>query len=476
MIAFSRSPAMRRAAIATAAGACLLAGCVGNRLSPGDRALVERYAEAGAAARAADPALETDPTTPPGAAASPAPTAPEDELSRQDVPLALPALVARVLGRNPEREAAEARVAAAKARIPQASAQPDPRVGVEFDDVPASTSDPTRGQREGFVSRELVLPPKLSLRADVAELEATVAEQNLTAKERDLVAEVKRAFHELYGAERAIAIQREQVALLEQIAKVADVKYQNGKGRQTEVLKAQVEVAQLQSDLLVFERERTVARLALNRALSRPPSAPLGPAPTTLPDVAAQGVERLRRLALQRRPELRSAWAELSKSVKARELAEKERWLPDLGLELRWMSDPREDLEDRWMAGVSFNVPWFNPKWTYALQEARASAAAARSEVLATRNRTLGEVEEAFVKVETARRLADLFRQSILPPAEQALESARKAYETDLVDFLTFVDSERMVRGLKLAFHRTLADLGMRLAELERAVGSELGE
>ncbi|MBI5366121.1 MAG: TolC family protein [Planctomycetes bacterium] len=450
-------------------GCVLLGGCVGSRLTPEDHALIDRVAGEGAALRSAQDA--SAPSAPIAAAAG-APD--EGRVADAGAPLALADLVAIALRRNPEVRVAEAKLAAAKARIGMAGALDDPKVGVEFDEVPISISDPTEGDRKGSVMQDVPFPGKLGLRADVAESAARVAEQELGAKRRDVVAMTKRAFFELYGVERSLAIQKEQIALLEQFVAIAQSKYQNGRVTQQDVLKAQVELAQLQNEVLMLEQERSTTRVELNRALSRPERATLGSAPEKLDPDPAQPLEELRRRALAERPELRGALAEVERSLRARELAEKDRLLPDFTLEARYMSRRME--EDRWMGALSLNVPWFNSKHGYEVKEANAMAAAARSEFLAARNLTLADVESAFVRVETSRRLAELFRSSILPQAEQALAAAQKGYETDRVDFLSLIDSQRALRGIKLAYQRTLADFGRQTADLERAVGGDLAK
>jgi outer membrane protein TolC len=92
------------------------------------------------------------------------------------------------------------------------------------------------------------------------------------------------------------------------------------------------------------------------------------------------------------------------------------------------------------------------------------------------RNMVRFEVESAFLKVEQAGRSARIFQNTIVPQAEQSLLANRAAYETNKVDFLMLIDSQRTLRDMKLAYYQALAELGTRLAELERVVGLDLAE
>jgi hypothetical protein len=50
----------------------------------------------------------------------------------------------------------------------------------------------------------------------------------------------------------------------------------------------------------------------------------------------------------------------------------------------------------------------------------------------------------------------------------------RAAYESNRTDFLMLLDSQRVLRNMRVASHQALADYGARFAELELAVGRNL--
>jgi outer membrane protein TolC len=130
-----------------------------------------------------------------------------------------------------------------------------------------------------------------------------------------------------------------------------------------------------------------------------------------------------------------------------------------------------------WDAMISFNLPlYFWRKENLRVQEADANYRMANSGVQSMRNMVRVEVESAFYKLEQAARSLRIFQNTIVPQAEQSLLATRAAYETNKTDFLMLLDSQRVLRDMKLAGHQALADLGTRLAELELAVGTTLIE
>jgi hypothetical protein len=54
------------------------------------------------------------------------------------------------------------------------------------------------------------------------------------------------------------------------------------------------------------------------------------------------------------------------------------------------------------------------------------------------------------------------------------MRSTESSYKTGKADFLTLIDSLRVLEDFRLAYHRAIADFGKKLAQLERVVGLPL--
>src|SRR6185312_6320041 len=124
--------------------------------------------------------------------------------------------------------------------------------------------------------------------------------------------------------------------------------------------------------------------------------------------------------------------------------------------------------------GVQANLPLFSGKNRARVAEGEARVAAARAERRALENRILAEVADAFAEVQAETRQAQLHHK-LIPLARQALSSALASYAAGRGTFAVVLDAERdlQMHALDLAAH--LAAYAQRLAELERAVGSDVG-
>jgi outer membrane protein TolC len=120
-------------------------------------------------------------------------------------------------------------------------------------------------------------------------------------------------------------------------------------------------------------------------------------------------------------------------------------------------------------------LPWaVAGKYRAKVAEETAGRARAAAEVDAVRNETVFLIRDAFLKLNTAQSLIDLYRGGIIAQAEQGLESARIAYTAGRTDFLNVIDAERQLRDVRFGADVALADWAERRAELERVVGRDL--
>ena len=83
-------------------------------------------------------------------------------------------------------------------------------------------------------------------------------------------------------------------------------------------------------------------------------------------------------------------------------------------------------------------------------------------------------IQSAYIRVKAAEQRASLLRTTILPQSQQTLEVSRVAYQADRVEFLALLENERTLLNAQLEYYRALSDFDQALADLERAIGSEI--
>ena len=87
----------------------------------------------------------------------------------------------------------------------------------------------------------------------------------------------------------------------------------------------------------------------------------------------------------------------------------------------------------------------------------------------------LAQVKAYIAKVQSGRRLVNLFKTSIVPQTTQTLEAAIIGYQNDKIDFLTLINTQRMFQDVKLKYWKVIVVYSQNLAELEQILGVDAG-
>ncbi len=140
------------------------------------------------------------------------------------------------------------------------------------------------------------------------------------------------------------------------------------------------------------------------------------------------------------------------------------------------MIDTRNDFWSA-MAGVSIPVAfWSIGKYSGKVEENKFYIKTAEEQYNSMKNMISYEVQNAIVKLETNRNLYNLNKNTIVPQAEQTLQSTLAAYKTGKTEFLMLIDAYRMLFMAKLDFYMSEMNLMQAVAQLEQAVGLPIKE
>jgi len=393
--------------------------------------------------------------------------------------LTLSELVAQALANNPEIQAAKKKVESGRARAGQATYLEDPEVNFEAWGVPLNQPVNYRKANPLIFGVRQKLPffGKLGLKAEMAGQEVRMVEEELRAKEQEIIAKVKSAYADYFMASKNVEIYKELLELVRYTSTTAEGLYQVGRAPQQDVIKALLERTELLNKLTSAEKELIISQAKLNMLLSRPPSSPLGqPGELALASVDLQS-SNLEKLAVEQRPELRALESSINKSERAVELAERNRKYPDFMVGLQYWFAPDQSPKHMYAPMVTLSIPfspWTKGKHDYEVEEALAERQAAKANLAAVKNMTLFEVTEISAKVAAAMKSVSIYRDGLLPQAEQAFQAAVAAYQTGGVNFMTLLDAQRTIRDVRMGYYKALVDYEQSRADLERAVGKEL--
>lgn len=383
-------------------------------------------------------------------------------------------LLKEVLSSNPEILATKNAFEAADARIPQAGALNDPMIEYEYDRITADRQLSGDPMNTLAVSQDIPFPTKLFLRAKIASKLAKMAYENYKAKERDVISRVKSSYSELTLIYKQIEINKENKAILDQLAKSATARYSAGKGTQSDVLKAQVELARVDNELVTLEQKRVTAQAKLNVLLNKDPKEDLG-SPSGEPVIKFnRPLNDFYGLSRDNNPELKAYRYAVERGQAAYNLSLNE-FLPDFNLRFRQMVDRGRLEGGAWAGMVGVTIPlWFFEKQSFGVKEMKSDLEMVKAEYKAKENAVLFDVNDAYARAVANKKLVELYETAFIPQANEAASAAIKGYEAGQSDILTVLDSQRMLINFKLDHTKAILDLRIALADLERTVGTDV--
>ena len=378
------------------------------------------------------------------------------------------------LAENPEIHVAARKVAAAEAHVPLAGALDDPQAMYRAWQVPLTKPwDYNAAQNMFMLGQSFPGRGKRDLRTNIAQSDVELAKDQLEAARLRVRVEVRKAFFDMLHAQDENRIHDQHVGIAQQAIEAARIKYSVGKIPQVEVLKAQVALTRLAEHMVRFDRDAEVARAHLNTLMGRQPESPITVSGEYAVTTPLPPLDTLVATAMQTRPDLIEAGADVDKSRKEEGLAKKT-MVPDFTVAGGYMLMPSgQNPRNNYMLEGSMSLPWLNRhKHDAEVNEAAVAVSEKNAEVTAMKTAAVGQIEESLAEARAAQRLARVYEDSLKPQAEQTLHAAVVAYENDQTSFLDLLDSQMTVVDVDLAAIDALADFNMKMADLEMAVGA----
>lgn len=420
------------------------------------------------------------------------PTQPAELILPRDADLGT--FVGLAIRRNPRLRAARDAVLAKLAKVPQVTALPDPVVQSAIRAEPISTA---AGDiyLELRASQMFPVPAKLDERGWIALEEARSALEELRSAHNRVIEETQAAYFRLYYVDQSIGVTQESQKLLREIQDNIQARLRAGTALQSDALRAQLELSNLDNELLRLAQLRGTALARLNTLMDRAPDASL-PVPAAFEPARIEAkLDALVAAAAENHPDLKRLQHQMERDRHAVRLARLGYW-PEFTLGFLWTYlDPRGAFEpppnpqtgiippspqmsergtDSWGILFGMNLPIWSEKIEAGIREARYRQSETAARLHDERNRVYFDIQDRLLKVQTGEQLVDLFSATIIPQARQTFEVSRTAYTTGRVDFLTLEENWRRLLDVQLLLERSLSQLGEDFAALEEAVGQEL--
>ncbi|WP_307945184.1 TolC family protein [Pseudomonas mosselii] len=363
---------------------------------------------------------------------------------------------------NPDFAAIGREIGIAEGERRQAGLIPNPELSWEVEDTRRATSTTTV-----TLSQALELGGKRGARIEVAKAGQAIARLELERQRNSLRADVIQAFHAALRAQTTLELAQQSQALTERGLRVVEGRVRAGQSSPVEATRAQVQLAQAEAAVRRARTERGVANQVLARLtgsaearFDRLDASNLSPGPAPQAEPLLAKVEQT--------AEWRLAAAQIERGD-ASLGSEKAQRIPNLTVSLGSQYS-REDRERVNVVGLSMPLPLFDRNQGNVLAAARR-ADQARDLRNAVELRLRSETRSALEQWGTAMGEVQAYDRTILPAAQQAVDTATRGFEMGKFAFLDVLDAQRTLIDARGLYLEALAQATDARAQVERIYG-----
>jgi outer membrane protein TolC len=319
----------------------------------------------------------------------------------------------------------------------------------------------------------------LEARTDAAAAAAKAAGQRYQAEFLDLARRVKQSFYEYAYLARAAEIARANLDLLRSFEQVAQSRYRVAVAAHPDVIRAQIELAEMEDALVSVEQMRRPASAELRAILNRPTDVLLPWPVRDQADLVSPDTEKISQLLAQSNPELKAIRFDAISARHEVDLADK-RFYPDIGVGVEWMfldggeSSMSGNDRDPIALMFSINLPIWRDSYRDKASQARSQVVRIRRQEQQRANDLAAEAAKTVYDLEDSRRKAVLYSSVLVPKAREMIRASEDAYRSGNLDFMSLIDAQRKQLMYELAYERSLTSHLQQRARLEQLLGGEI--
>lgn len=390
--------------------------------------------------------------------------------------LKLQPLIDEALENNHELISSGLKFSTSKYKIPQAGSLPDPMLTFGYQNEGYDRFNYGKSPDAQWIysaSQTFLFPGKLSLKEEMAARDSESLKALYESTKLAIIARIKELYYDLFLTYKNIDLIQDKTALFSRIEDAAVARYSSGKAPQQEVLMAQTEKYMLLEKEEMLKQKLQVIEAMLNTAVGRDVNSPLArpgePAHTSY----GYNIDALIKMSHINSPLIKSREKMIASAKAKVNLAEKE-YYPDFTI-AGSVFERRGEFKDMWSLTTTINIPiFYRTKQRMAVLEARSSLSGAEHELEAVKLMLSSNIRENYSMIKTAEKLTDLYRNGLIPKANQDFELAISGYVTGKVEAITVITRLKSLIDYELLYWVQFIEREKAVARLEAITASSL--
>jgi cobalt-zinc-cadmium efflux system outer membrane protein len=327
-------------------------------------------------------------------------------------------------------------------------------------------------------------------RVAAAKLELERVGESLVSRALDIVRDARLAYIDYALAQRRASVAAEASRERGEIVTIINARFRAGDISELETGAARLDARLAEEQAIRFAHDVIIARDRLRAMLgvaNNDPGFDFILSPTTRPATADQStsialgpgasdsqktLNGLIEQALEARPELKAAQLAIE-AAGQRAKWERSRILAVSAIAKEYGRGGGDNHGFEQGPGMQIELPIFNRN-RGGISRAEAEIERSAKQLIAARQRVVAEAREAYAQLTQARESSDLWRARLLPPLEEDILSAERAYKAGDVSYLFVLETTRRLTDARLREIELQAATARALIALERSVGRRL--
>jgi len=333
-------------------------------------------------------------------------------------------------------------------------------------------------QWKGTITQPLFTGFALKSAYELAKLGIDLSEMELELEKLDLALRVKDVYFNILKADIAVQVAQKAVEALASHVKVARSFYKVGMIPINDLLKAEVELANAQYDLVRAQNASKLTRAAFNTTLSRPVNEPVEVEDIISYTPEEGDFETYLGRALQKRPEIKVIDINMLQTDQQVRLA-RSKYYPEVALNYDYIKEG-DDLSisggyfhdgNSWqVTGVLSWTFWEWGKTRNAVREKESI----KNQLMKTRMATIDginfEIKQAILDIEKEEKNIPTTKKAV-EAAEENLRVSQERYKAQVTTSTEVLDAQTLLTEASVNYYRALYDRNLAKARLQRAMG-----
>jgi len=391
-------------------------------------------------------------------------------------------LINTAINVSPKLSMLRAKRNVAENKISQNSNLPNPMLMLGLMNLPTNTfsfNQEPMTQKVVGLQQTIPFPGKLSSMEDAEAIDTLIIDKEIKDAENEIRKNVKEKYYSLSFFRKSIQLAKESKKLLENISDVVSTKYSVSTASQQNLVKVQLEITNISDRIEDLKSKESSTLSELNAFLLREADSPIQTVTFDSIKTLNVTVKQLDSLSRINRPFLQAIQLSQEKGKLKQKVAEKD-YLPNFTLGVQY--GQRDMLQKTGMAqsdflsfslGISLPIN-YGGKISSKVDEAVSMQELYSQQYYQALQYLNGVFGTDVADLNSLKERISLFKDGLLPQAQQNLSSTLASYQVNKVDFINVIDAQNQLFKIETNLYKLKTDYLKKIAELEFLTGTSL--